>query len=55
VKGLSNKEIARALNLGEGTVKVHLNALFKIFGTHTRAALAVAGLRMMGETHRAAA
>jgi len=55
VKGLSNKEIARALNLGEGTVKIHIGALFRAFGTHNRSALAVAGMRMMGEPYRAAA
>ena len=46
VKGLSNKEIARALGLGEGTVKVHAAALFRTLGVNTRAAAAAAGTRL---------
>ena len=43
VRGLSNKEIARALNLAEGTVKIHVAALFGKLGVHRRAAVAIAG------------
>jgi DNA-binding CsgD family transcriptional regulator len=43
VQGRSNKEIARALNLAEGTVKIHVAALFGKLGVHRRAALAVFG------------
>ena len=43
VRGLSNKEIARALNLAEGTVKIHVAALFGKLGVHRRAAVAFAG------------
>ena len=42
VRGLSNKEIARALNLAEGTVKIHVAALFGKLGVHRRAAVAIA-------------
>ncbi len=47
VKGKSNKEIARSLNLGEGTVKIHVAALFRNLGVENRAAAAVAGARML--------
>lgn len=36
VGGASNKEIATALNLAEGTIKVHLSGLFKTLGVHSR-------------------
>ncbi|WP_379040172.1 response regulator [Methylobacterium marchantiae] len=35
-KGCSNKEIARKLGLAEGTIKVHVNALFRSLGAHNR-------------------
>lgn len=51
VAGKSNKEIARALGLGEGTVKVHLAALFRNLGVNNRAAAAAAGARLLaGDT-----
>ncbi|MFD1913033.1 LuxR C-terminal-related transcriptional regulator [Halodurantibacterium flavum] len=43
VQGQSNKEIARTLELGEGTVKIHLAALFRNLKVRNRAAAAVAG------------
>jgi DNA-binding NarL/FixJ family response regulator len=43
VKGKSNKEIARGLGLGEGTVKVHLAALFRVLGVRSRSAAAAKG------------
>ena len=47
VSGQSNKEIAHSLNLGEGTVKVHLSALFRNLGVANRVAAAVVGARAM--------
>ncbi len=41
VQGRSNKEIARALDIAEGTVKIHLAALFGHFGAHNRTELAM--------------
>jgi DNA-binding NarL/FixJ family response regulator len=49
VQGLSNKEIARTLNIAHGTVKVHVAALFGKLGVHRRAAVAVAGARFLAE------
>lgn len=45
VQGKTNKEIALALGLGEGTVKIHMAAIFRYFGVNNRAAAAVAGAR----------
>jgi DNA-binding NarL/FixJ family response regulator len=50
VKGKSNKEIARALNIGEGTVKVHMAGLFRALGVNSRAAAAVSGLQLVTDT-----
>jgi DNA-binding CsgD family transcriptional regulator len=52
VQGRSNKEIARILKLGEGTVKVHVAALFGKLGINRRAAVAVAGARFVLEAKR---
>jgi DNA-binding NarL/FixJ family response regulator len=43
VKGNSNKEIAKELGLGEGTVKIHLASLFRVLGVHSRSAVAAKG------------
>jgi len=45
IKGKTNKEIALSLRLGEGTVKIHMAAIFRYFGVNNRAAAAVAGAR----------
>ena len=42
--GQNQQEIARSLGLGEGTVKIHVAALFGKLGVHRRAAIAVTGL-----------
>jgi len=34
--GKSNKQIANALGISEGTVKVHVNAAFRTLGVHNR-------------------
>jgi DNA-binding NarL/FixJ family response regulator len=47
VQGKSNKEIARSLTLGEGTVKIHLASLFRNLGVNNRSAAAVAGLHLL--------
>lgn len=43
VAGQSNKEIARSLTLGEGTVKIHVAALLKALGVSNRSAAAAWG------------
>lgn len=52
VEGKSNKEIARALTLGPGTIKVHLAALFRNLGVSNRSAAAVAGERLLHSAPR---
>lgn len=47
VEGKSNKEIARALNVAEGTVKIHLTALFRVLGATNRAHAAALGKRLI--------
>jgi DNA-binding CsgD family transcriptional regulator len=47
VLGRSNKEIARALDLAEGTIKIHVAALFAKLGVRRRSALALAGARFL--------
>jgi len=45
VQGKPNKEIALALKLSEGTVKVHMAAIFRRFGVNNRAAAVIACAR----------
>ena len=52
VQGMSNKEIARCLKLGEGTVKIHVAALFRKLGVSRRSAVAVAGTRFFSSSER---
>jgi DNA-binding NarL/FixJ family response regulator len=52
VQGMSNKEIARTLRLAEGTVKIHIKALFAKLGVRRRAAVAVASTRLLSSPER---
>jgi DNA-binding NarL/FixJ family response regulator len=45
-QGLSNKEIARKLDIAEGTVKIHLAALFGHLGVKNRAQAAALAVRL---------
>ena len=47
-RGLSNKEIARELDIAEGTVKIHLAALFKALGATNRAHAVALGKQLIG-------
>ncbi len=47
IQGYSNKEIARALDMGHGTVKVHVTALLHKLGVSSRTAAAVAGMKIL--------
>jgi DNA-binding NarL/FixJ family response regulator len=49
IEGRSNKEIARILKLGEGTVKIHMAALIRNLGATNRAAGAVVGARLLSD------
>ena len=40
-KGLSNKAIARELNISEGTIKLHLHRVYHKLGVRSRFALTV--------------
>ena len=44
-KGMSNKRIARTLNISEGTVKVHVKHLLKKLNLHSRTEAAIWALR----------
>ena len=48
VEGKSNKEIAQVLNVAEGTVKLHLAALFRQLGASNRAHAAALGKQLIG-------
>lgn len=51
-KGKSNKEIAAVLELTEGTVKVHLGAIFRALGVANRTSAAMLSARVgFGETN----
>ena len=50
-RGMGNKEIARRLNIADGTVKVHLKAAFRALGVHNRAG-AVSALHELADRAR---
>lgn len=45
VRGLSNREIGTQLSLSEGTVKIHVTAVFKALGVNSRTQALVAAAR----------
>jgi DNA-binding NarL/FixJ family response regulator len=47
VEGLSNKEIARQLGISEGTVKMHIAALFRILGATNRTHVVALGKELL--------
>lgn len=51
-EGLSNKEIARALDITEITVKAHISAILRKFGVTTRAQAIVAANRALAVSER---
>lgn len=44
-EGLTDKEIAKRLGIRYSTVRTHIEALYRIYGVTTRAALVAAALR----------
>jgi DNA-binding NarL/FixJ family response regulator len=48
IEGKSNKEIAQALDIAEGTVKIHLAALFRLLGAANRAHAVALGKQLIG-------
>jgi DNA-binding NarL/FixJ family response regulator len=46
-KGMSNKEIARALKIAEGTTKIHTSSLLRILGARNRTQAAVIAQRYL--------
>ena len=50
-EGLSNKEIGRLLKITEGTVKLHLHAIYSKLGVPNRTALALTTLTPAIATH----
>ena len=52
-KGLSNKMIARHLNVTEGTVKSHVATIFDVLQVHNRVSAVAEARRLAGETDNA--
>ena len=51
--GFSNKEIARQLDVTEGTIKLHLNRIFRKLSVKNRTTLAALALRVQQWQNRA--
>lgn len=51
-KGLPNKLIARELDLSEGTIKVHLLAIFRTLGVNNRTEAVISAAAFLGNTER---
>ena len=47
-RGMRNKDIAKALSISAGTVKIHLKHIFEKTGIHGRYGLAVSALKDKG-------
>jgi DNA-binding NarL/FixJ family response regulator len=47
-KGMSNKEIARELNIAEGTAKAHTTAVLRALGAHNRTEAAFLAAQLVG-------
>ncbi len=47
VQGKSNQQIAEVIGLSEHTVKVHMGAIFRALGVHSRVEAALAGMRAL--------
>jgi hypothetical protein len=45
---MSNKEIARVLNIAEGTAKAHTTAVLRALGAHNRTEAAFLAARLVG-------
>lgn len=54
-KGMKNREIAEALDIATGTVKIHLMHIFEKTGIRDRFELALHGLRLACESERGSA
>lgn len=49
VDGMSNKAMARSLDLSEGTIKFHLAAVFRLLNASNRVAAATIGARLLAQ------
>ena len=50
-QGLRNREIAKALGVTEGTVKVYLHAIFEKLGVKNRTELAIRADELLAESY----